>query len=81
MIDNKIKLGVKIILLIILLHSLISVFNLDTYIELFTEYQNQIMLIAIIILSGLIIVDVGSEVFRKYARTIRVFKNKIANKW
>jgi small-conductance mechanosensitive channel len=68
MIDNKIKLGVKIILLIILLHSLISVFNLDTYIELFTEYQNQIMLIAIIILSGLIIVDVGSEVFRKYAR-------------
>ncbi|XRO75519.1 mechanosensitive ion channel family protein [Methanocaldococcus sp. 28A] len=67
MIDNRIKLGIKIVLLIILLHSLISVFNLETYIELLTKYQNQIMIIAIIILSGLIIVDIASEIFRKYA--------------
>ncbi|XRP97720.1 mechanosensitive ion channel family protein [Methanocaldococcus sp. 16A] len=68
MIDNRIKLGIKIVLLIILLHSLISVFNLETYIGLLTKYQNQIMIIGIIILSGLIIVDIASEIFKKYAR-------------
>ncbi|ADC70151.1 MscS Mechanosensitive ion channel [Methanocaldococcus sp. FS406-22] len=68
MIDNKIKLGVKIVLLIILLHCLISIFNLETYIMLLGKYQNQIMIIAIIILSGLIVVDIASEIFRKYAR-------------
>ncbi|XRO76613.1 mechanosensitive ion channel family protein [Methanocaldococcus sp. 10A] len=68
MIDNRIKLGIKIVLLIILLHSLISVFNLETYIRILTKYQNQIMIIGIIILSGLIIVDIASEIFRKYAR-------------
>ena len=68
MIDNKIKLGVKIVLLIILLHCLISIFNLETYIMLFSKYQNQIMIIAVIILSGLIVVDIASEIFRKYAR-------------
>ncbi|AIJ06042.1 MscS Mechanosensitive ion channel [Methanocaldococcus bathoardescens] len=68
MINSKLKLGIKVVLLIFLLHSLISVFNLETYIGLFTKYQNQIMIIAIIILSGLIIVDIASEIFRKYAR-------------
>ncbi|ACV24901.1 mechanosensitive ion channel family protein [Methanocaldococcus fervens] len=67
MINNKLKLGIKVLLLIILLHSLISVFNLEFYIGLFTKYQNQIIIVAIIILSGLIIVDITSEIFKKYA--------------
>ncbi|AAB98693.1 TPA: mechanosensitive ion channel family protein [Methanocaldococcus jannaschii] len=69
MIDNKLKLVIKVVLLIFLLHSLMSIFNLETYIKILAKYQNQIMIIAIIILSGLIIVDIASEVFKKYART------------
>lgn len=64
MIDNKLKLVIKVVLLIFLLHSLMSIFNLETYIKILAKYQNQIMIIAIIILSGLIIVDIASEVFK-----------------
>ncbi len=68
MVDNKLKLGIKVLLLIILLHSIVSIVNLNEYLGLLIKYQNQIMVIAVIILSGLIVVDIASEIFKKYAR-------------
>ncbi len=68
MTDNKLKLLIKIVLLVILIHSLVSIFNLKAYVDIIAKYQNQIMIISIIILSGLIIVDIASEIFKKFAR-------------
>ncbi|CAB3289369.1 MscS Mechanosensitive ion channel [Methanocaldococcus lauensis] len=67
-IDSRVKLGIKIVLLVILLHSLISIFNLNAYLNLLLQYKNQIIIAVIIILSGLIIIDISSELFKKYAQ-------------
>ncbi len=41
-IDSRVKLGIKIVLLVILLHSLISIFNLNEYISLLLKYKNHL---------------------------------------
>jgi len=65
---NKVKLGIKILLLVFLLHYLISIFNVGRYVDIIAEYQNQIIIVFVIILSGLIFIDIASEIFKKYAR-------------